>query len=165
MLRAATPQIARRNVAVPCGESGSVKWIVQVVARPSASAGTVIVNDVRNLFEIPVFPEIASADRVVHILREQLGVLQIHSPVEVVVAFEELRAGPIGNSDVPELPAETHGFPFQPAEIDGLSRLDGHIGLGVFAQNSVGDGVQLVNAGANLGIVNDPSLPPRTQNS
>ena len=116
-----------------------------------AAAGAVVADDVRDLVDVPVFVEVALADGVVDVVGEEFGVLEVEAPVPVVVALEELGGGAVGDADLPELLAVADGLPVELAEVERLARDYGDVGLGVLAEDAVGDGVKLVGAGADLG--------------
>ena len=109
-----------------------------------AGAGSIVADDVGDLLEIPVFAEIAFSDGVVHVVGKQIGVFQIHAPVEIVVAVEKFRAIAIWNADVPELAAIADGLPLQGAKIERFAGRDRDVTEGKFSEDAIGDRVQLV---------------------
>ena len=82
----------------------------------------------------PILVEIASANRVVHVIGEQVGIDQIHAIVEIVIALHIFRSVAIGDADFPDLLTMTNGLPIKLAQIQRLTRLDSDVGLGVFTE-------------------------------
>ena len=116
-------------------------------------AGGFEVDVVGDLVDVPVLGWIGFADCEVNVIGEVLGVLDVHSPVPVVVAFEELFGGAVGGADLEDLLAVVDGMPLDGAEVESvLAGGDGDVGGGVVrAEDAVGDGVELVDAGADVG--------------
>src|SRR5208283_5916640 len=83
----------------------------------------------------------------------EVAVAQRPAPEPVVgaVALEELVAGAIGVADLPDLPAVADGLPVELAQVQRLARFDRDVGLGVLAEDSVGEGMKRVGAGADVG--------------
>ena len=153
--------------------------MVQVVARPrpqarhiSCGAGWVIYpaeplvqgilgggilpvvgERVRHLLEEPVLVVVALTDGVGDVVGEQIAVAQTPAPQPVIgaVALVELAGGAIGIADFPDLLAIADRLPVEFAQIQVLARFDGDVGLGVFAEHSVGKRVERVRAGADVG--------------
>ena len=89
------------------------------------------------------------------VLGEKFWVLQIPAPVEIVVAFEEFGGGTIWNSDVPELFSVADyicGCQTRSESVPQiLAGFHNDICQDEFAEDAVGDGVEGVLAGADVG--------------
>ena len=108
---------------------------------------------VGDLLEEPVLAVVALADGVGDVVGEEVAVAQRPAPEPVVgaVALEELVAGAVRVADLPDLPAIADGLPVELAQVQRLARFHGDVGLGVLAEDAVGEGVQRVGAGADVG--------------
>ncbi len=139
------------HVALAVRQVDPAEALVQRIGRLGVLPG--VGRRVRHLFEEPVLAVIASADRIGHVVREEVAVAQRPAPQPVFVPLVKLVAGPAGITDLPDLLAITHRLPVELAQVDVLARLDIDIGLGVFAEDTVGKGMQ--------GIVARPDIVDR----
>ena len=116
-------------------------------------AGGLEVDVVGDLVDVPVLGGIGLADGEVDVVGEELGVFDVHAPVPVVVALEELLGGAVGCADLEDLLTVVDGMPLDGAEVESmLAGGDGDVGGGVIgAKDSIGDSVELVGAGADIG--------------
>src|ERR1017187_8516907 len=100
-------------------------------------AGGFEVDVVRDLVDVPVLGGIGLADGEVDVVGEELGVLDVHAPVPVVVALEELLGGAVGRADLEDLLAVVDGAPLDGAEVEGLlPGGDGDVGCSVIDRKS-----------------------------
>src|ERR1700683_3439928 len=100
--------------------AGQGIWQIEVDSprRGAANAASIaaVIGSMGNLLKIPVLAVVADADGVIYVTVKEISILEVHSPVEIVVALEELRAFSVGDADVPDLPAIANGLPGERAE-------------------------------------------------
>ena len=106
-----------------------------------------------DLVDIPVLGWIRFTYCEINIIGEILRVFNVHSPVPMVVALEELFGAAVGGADLKDLLAVVDGMPLDGAEVESvLAGGDCDVGGGVVgAEDAVGYGVELVDAGADVG--------------
>ena len=98
----------------------------------------------------PVPAKVAFADRVVHVVREEPGILQRDARVGVFLALEEFRAVAVGNADLPELPAAADRRPTELAQVSDWPGSTAIVSFRELAEYAVGKRVQGVRARADV---------------
>src|ERR1035437_3799557 len=135
----------------------SLRWHCEV-DRPRGGAALIapvrlVVDVVRNLVDVPILCRVGFADGEVDVVGEVLGVFDVHAPVPVIVALIEHLGGAVRRADLEYLLAEVGRLPLDGPEVERLlAGGDGDAGCSVVrAEDTVGDGVKLVGARANVG--------------
>src|SRR6202041_1501260 len=109
------------------------------------------VSIVRHLIDKPIFRRVGLANREVDVVGKELRVFDIHSPVPMIIAFEELPGGAIRRANLPDLLTVVRRMPLNSAEIQLLPRRNGHVrGRVISAENSIRNGVKLICSRAHI---------------
>ncbi len=108
---------------------------------------------VRHFLEEPVLAVIALADGVGQVVGEEERIAQAPAPEPIVrsIALEEFIGGAVGVADFPDLLAIADRLPFDIAQVQHLAGFDGDVRLGELAEDAVGEGVQGVGSGSDVG--------------
>lgn len=106
--------------------------------------------DAGRLDVIPIFMPVALADDEIDVIRKFFRIIEIETPLPIVIAVAEFARRAVRNTDLPDGLTAAGGGPLQFAEGFLFSGGDSEVGESEFSEDTVGDGVERVIAWANI---------------